>query len=36
MQLQLLDILGQYGFRVRVQPEDEEAFFIAADKVCVL
>lgn len=31
------DMRGQWGFRVRVEPDDgSEPFFIAAEKVCVL
>lgn len=36
MQAQMRDILGKYGFRVRVQPDDEPPFFIGAEKVWVL
>jgi hypothetical protein len=36
MQAQLRDLRGQWGYRVRVQPEAGESFFIGAEKVCVL
>lgn len=36
MQAHLRDVRGQWGYRVRVQLEDGESFFIGAEKVCVL
>lgn len=35
-QAHMRDANGTWGFRVRVQPEDGESFFIAADKVEVV
>lgn len=35
-QLQMRDMMGTFGFRVRVQPESGTAFFVSADKVEVI
>lgn len=36
MQAHLVDVLGKYGFRVRIETDEGEKFFISADKVWVL
>ena len=36
MQATLRELRGQWGYRVRVQPEEGASFFVGAEKVCVL
>jgi len=36
MQSHLANVQGLWGFRVRIQPDAGEPFFIGAEKVCVL
>jgi len=36
MQAHMLDLMGLYGFRVKIRSDEGETFFLDAEKVCVL